>query len=129
MNGERRVRTWCGSLRPEHEGQTVRLNGWMHRRRDFGGLVFVDVRDRSGIVQVVFDPASGALHERAGSLRPETCMEIEGVVIPRSAENLNPKMATGGVEVAGRGADRAVRVGRPARAAGGGRRSPARSRA
>ncbi len=99
MNGEERVRTWCGSLRPEHEGRTVRLNGWMHRRRDFGGLVFIDVRDRSGIVQVVFDPASGALHERAGSLRPETCMEIEGVVVPRSAENLNPRMVTGGVEV------------------------------
>jgi len=50
-------------------------------------------------VQVVFDPASGALHERAGSLRPETCMEIEGVVVPRTPENVNARMATGGVEV------------------------------
>lgn len=99
MNGERRERAWCGSLRPDHAGETVRLDGWMHRRRDFGGLVFVDIRDRSGIVQVVFDPATRALHERAQGLRPETCLEIEGVVVPRTPENINPRMATGAIEV------------------------------
>ena len=67
----------CGALRPEHTGQTVRLNGWVHRIRDLGGLVFVDLRDRTGLVQVVSDPAiDPALVAQASDLRVEYCNPI-----------------------------------------------------
>ncbi|GAB4222608.1 MAG: aspartate--tRNA ligase [Acidobacteriota bacterium] len=92
-------RTGCGTLRAGDAGRTVRLDGWVHRRRDFGGLVFVTVRDRTGIVQVVFDPGAGELHARAGRLRPETVVEIVGEVTARTPENVNPDMPTGEIEV------------------------------
>lgn len=99
MSPDRMARTPCGSLRPDHEGSRVRLAGWVHRRRDLGGVVFIDLRDRAGVVQVVFDPGSGTLHEQAGGLRPETVIEVEGRVTARTPENVNPRMLTGGVEV------------------------------
>ncbi|MBP7146819.1 MAG: aspartate--tRNA ligase [Acidobacteria bacterium] len=99
MAGQRQPRTGCGAIRSNDSGQAVRLAGWVHRKRDFGGLVFVDVRDRSGLAQVVFDPAQGAIHELAGRLRPETVVEVRGTVVPRTPENVNPRMATGEVEV------------------------------
>jgi aspartyl-tRNA synthetase len=90
----------CGILRPEHIGQTVRLNGWVHRIRDLGGLVFVDLRDRTGLVQVVFDPSiDTALVERASDLRVEYCVAIEGEVRRRRPGAENPKLATGEIEV------------------------------
>ncbi len=90
----------CGILRPEHEGTFVRLNGWVHRVRDLGGLVFLDLRDRTGLVQVVFDPAvSQALLERASDLRVEYCVAIEGTVRRRKPGSENPKIATGEIEV------------------------------
>ncbi len=89
----------CGDLDLPDAGRRVLLLGWVHRRRDFGGLVFLQVRDRSGIVQVVFHPEAGEIHGRASSLRPETVVRIEGEVIPRSAETVNPEMRTGKVEV------------------------------
>lgn len=90
----------CGELRPAHVGQTVRLNGWVHRIRDLGGLVFVDLRDRTGLVQVVFDPAIDAeLHRRAGDLRVEYCVAIAGEVRRRRPGAENPKLATGEIEV------------------------------
>lgn len=99
MATEKLPRTGCGTLRPEQIGQVIRLAGWVHRRRDLGGVVFIDLRDRSGLVQVVFDPGTGSLHEMAGGLRPETVVEIRGEVIPRSPENVNAKLPTGGVEI------------------------------
>jgi aspartyl-tRNA synthetase len=91
----------CGALRAEHVGTTVRLGGWVHRARDLGGLVFVDLRDRAGLVQVSFDPSrtGDELAARAASLGAETVVLVEGVVTERPAAMRNPEMATGDLEV------------------------------
>src|SRR6476469_7425944 len=91
----------CGALRAEHVGTSVRLGGWVHRARDLGGLVFVDLRDRAGLVQVSFDPSiTGAdLAARAASLGAETVVLIEGTVAERPAAMRNPDMGTGDVEI------------------------------
>ena len=90
-----------GSLRLEDVGAVVRLAGWVHRARDLGGLVFVDLRDRAGIVQVSFDPslAGEELAARAAALGAETVVIIEGEVVARPQSMRNPEMATGDVEV------------------------------
>lgn len=90
---------YCGSLNRSHIGQEVTLSGWIHRRRDFGAMIFVDLRDREGIVQVFFDPAQQAAFEAASALRNEFCVQIQGEVIARTEKNINPDMATGEVEV------------------------------
>ena len=91
----------CGALRAEHVGETVRLGGWVHRTRDLGGLVFVDLRDRAGLVQVSFAPgtAGAEVCARAASLGAETVVLIEGAVSERPAAMRNAEMATGDVEV------------------------------
>ncbi|MDB4898546.1 MAG: Aspartyl-tRNA synthetase, partial [Gemmatimonadetes bacterium] len=93
----------CGALRAEHVGATVRLGGWVHRARDLGGLVFLDLRDRAGIVQVSFDPstAGAELAARAASLGAETVVLIEGIVVERPAAMRNADMPTGAIEVKG----------------------------
>ncbi len=89
----------CGELRVAHAGQEVRLGGWVHRRRDLGGLVFIDLRDRGGLVQVAFGPdAAGALSVASG-LTPETVVLVQGVVARRPEGQANPEMATGEIEV------------------------------
>lgn len=90
---------YCGSLNRSHIGQKVILSGWIHRRRDFGSMIFVDLRDREGIVQVFFDPAKQAAFEVAGVLRNEFCVQVEGEVIARTEKNINLDMATGEVEI------------------------------
>src|SRR5512136_2743372 len=90
----------CGQLRSEHAGQTVTLAGWVHRRRDHGGLVFIDLRDRWGLTQVVFNPAaSPEAHAIANTVRGEFVMRIEGTVEARPAGQENPDLATGEIEV------------------------------
>ena len=86
----------CGKVRSEHVGDEIVLGGWVHRRRDHGGVIFADLRDRSGLVQVVFKPdASPECHQRAGELRSEYVILVRGTVQPREPETVNPKLPTG----------------------------------
>src|ERR1700710_1883369 len=85
-----------------HAGQGVVLNGWVDAWRDFGGLAFIDVRDRYGLTQVVFEPEAGAeLQAAARELRNEYVIGVEGVVARRLPGKENPKLKTGGIEVRG----------------------------
>lgn len=93
---------YCGDLRTEHIGQDITLSGWVHRRRDHGGVIFLDVRDREGITQVVFDPDREASFALADSVRNEYVIEIQGLVRARPARTENPDMATGAIEVLGK---------------------------
>lgn len=96
----------CGELRAEHAGQEVTLAGWVHRRRDHGPLIFIDLRDRYGLTQVVFDSAqTPEAHAVASSARSEFVLQIRGVVRPRPAESVNPDLATGAIEVAATSAE------------------------
>ncbi|MDY0087678.1 MAG: aspartate--tRNA ligase [Coriobacteriia bacterium] len=90
----------CGSLGRTHEGQSVTLAGWVHRRRDHGGLIFVDLRDRSGIVQCTFSPEVTEAFDAAEHLRPEWVVELAGEVRARPEGTENPEMATGEIEIA-----------------------------
>jgi len=93
-----RTRT-AGELRGKNAGERVRLAGWVHRRRDHGGLIFIDLRDRWGITQVTFDPNRQAVFSAAEKLRPEWSISIEGEVVRRPAGNENPELPTGEIEV------------------------------
>jgi len=90
----------CGTLRKDHIGTTVTLSGWVHRRRDHGGLIFIDLRDRYGLTQLIFDPEKDAnLHASAEKLRSEWVISIKGNVIPRREGMTNPQLPTGDIEV------------------------------
>lgn len=89
----------CGELTLNHQSDEVILNGWIATRRDLGGLIFIDLRDRYGITQIVFDESNRELHSKAEQLRPEYTIGIRGVVLARSTETVNPEMATGEIEV------------------------------
>ena len=90
----------CGDLSAEHVGQTVILNGWVDTRRDHGGLVFIDLRDRYGITQIVFEPEAGeALIAAAHDLRTEYVIGVQGEIAPRLKGKENPKLKTGAIEV------------------------------
>src|SRR6478672_3549890 len=92
----------CNELRPAHIGQTVTLSGWVHSRRDLGGLIFIDIRDREGRTQTVFDPSVLAkeLFEQAAALRSECVISVSGKVRQRPAGTNNSKIATGEIEIA-----------------------------
>ena len=94
---------YCGDLRPEHAGSVVTLFGWVHRRRDFGPLLFVDLRDREGVVQVVFnEETNGPAHSRAKEVRGEYVIGVTGKVVMRDADKVNSNISTGKIEVIGR---------------------------
>jgi aspartyl-tRNA synthetase len=91
---------YCGEMRKEHAGQTVTIAGWVNRRRDHGGLIFIDLRDREGTVQAVFNPeVSPKAHSIATELRVEYVVRVKGKISPRPKGTENPKLATGEVEL------------------------------
>src|SRR4051812_21329785 len=88
----------CAQLRADHVGQEVRLSGWVHRKRDHGDLVFIDLRDHYGITQIVTD-VSGPAFAVIESLRSESVITVTGTVVARAAEAVNPNLPTGAIEV------------------------------
>lgn len=92
---------YCGEVRKEHIDQEITLCGWADRRRDHGGVIFIDLRDRTGIVQVVFDPDTKEHFELADKIRGEFVLKLTGKVRARDAAAVNPDMATGEIEVYG----------------------------
>ncbi len=98
--------SWCGELDAARAGSAARVAGWVHRRRDHGGLIFIDLRDRSGIVQLVFHPETAPeAHAAAHKLRSEDVVSAAGTVAKRAPENVNPNLPTGEVELAVDAAD------------------------
>ena len=92
---------WCGELDARRAGERVRVAGWVHRRRDHGGVIFIDLRDRSGLVQLVFHPDSAPdAHAAAQRLRSEHVLSASGEVVRREERNVNPKLPTGEIELA-----------------------------
>ena len=89
----------CGVINKEQLGETVALCGWVHRRRDHGGVIFIDLRDREGLVQVVFNPDSAETFAIAESVRSEYVLRVEGVVRDRLEGSINPNMKTGEIEI------------------------------
>ncbi|MGZ8453322.1 MAG: aspartate--tRNA ligase, partial [Candidatus Binatia bacterium] len=95
---------YCGEARASSVDQELTLVGWVHGRRDHGGVIFVDLRDRSGICQIVFNPeGDAASHEKAKQLRSEDVIAVRGILAKRSLENINPELPTGEVELKSRG--------------------------
>jgi aspartyl-tRNA synthetase len=93
--------TWCGRVLPDRVDSEVRVAGWVNRRRDHGGLIFIDLRDRTGVVQLVFHPdRSAEAFQLAHKLRAEDVLSVSGKVVRRDAETVNPALPTGEVEVA-----------------------------
>jgi aspartyl-tRNA synthetase len=88
----------CGELRQSHAGDTVRLSGWVHRKRDHGGVLFVDLRDHFGLTQIVFNPGAPGF-ETVERLRAESVITIDGEVVERASDLVNPNLATGEIEV------------------------------
>ena len=86
----------CGALRAADAGQTVKLSGWVHRKRDHGNLLFIDLRDNAGITQGVLDTAS-PVFQTLERIRPESVITVPGQVVLRDANTVNPKMPTGDV--------------------------------
>ncbi|HST05949.1 MAG TPA: aspartate--tRNA ligase [Chloroflexia bacterium] len=121
-NSQQYKKVNCGELRAADTGRSVQLNGWVHRRRDQGALIFIDLRDRWGITQVVFNrEANPAAHKVAEEARAEYVLRVEGIVHERGADRVNPGLSTGEIEVA---ADRVEILNRakpmPFEIAGGG---------
>jgi len=101
--GDFKRTNYCGDLRKEDIGCQVTLLGWVQRRRDLGGLIFVELRDRQGIVQVVFNPeVNPTAHEKASSIRSEFVLGVRGEVVARPEGTVNPKVSTGEVEIVAR---------------------------
>lgn len=91
---------YCGKVTTAEVGREITVCGWVHRRRDHGGLIFIDLRDVSGLLQIVFDPErSGEVHKTGHSLRPEDVLQVKGTVAARPPETVNPDLPTGEIEI------------------------------
>src|SRR3954466_10740791 len=91
---------WAGELDAARVGERLRVAGWVNRRRDHGGLIFIDLRDRTGIVQLVFHPETAAdAHALAARLRPEPVVSAAGRIVRREEGNVSPKLETGEIEL------------------------------
>jgi aspartyl-tRNA synthetase len=90
---------YCGQVNEQLVGQTVSVAGWVHRRRDHGGVIFVDLRDREGLVQIVFDPGRAAVFANAEKLRSEFVVRVTGLVRERPPGTVNPGLASGRIEL------------------------------
>jgi aspartyl-tRNA synthetase len=90
---------YCGQVTESFIDQTVTVAGWVHRRRDHGGVIFIDLRDREGLVQIVVNPDTAEIFEKAERLRAECVLQITGKVIPRTEGTINPNMLTGKIEI------------------------------
>src|SRR6185312_16392465 len=88
----------CGELRASDVGSDVRLSGWLHNRRDLGGILFIDLRDHYGITQLVARPGTPA-YEALDKVNKESVVRVDGKVVSRGAENINPELPTGEIEV------------------------------
>ena len=88
----------CGELRASDVGTDVRLSGWLHNRRDLGGILFIDLRDHYGITQLVARPGTAA-YEALDKVNKESVVRVDGQVVSRGAENINPELPTGEIEV------------------------------
>src|SRR5258708_23044239 len=89
----------CAEVRPQHIGKKATLAGWVHSRRDHGGVLFIDLRDRSGVVQVVFNPENKTLLSQAEQLRSEFVIQASGAVRVRPEGTKNPNLATAEIEL------------------------------
>ena len=93
---------YCGEVTEAVIGQEIELVGWVNKQRDLGGVIFLDMRDRAGVVQVFFDADTPQATEIATSVRNEFCIKIKGQVRPRPEGQVNKEMTTGGIEIRGR---------------------------
>src|SRR5690606_16968509 len=93
---------YCGQLNASHVDQDISICGWVHRRRDHGGVIFIDLRDREGLVQVVFDPDAPESFAVAERVRSEFVLQVQGTVRRRPSGTENPNMPTGEIEILGR---------------------------
>ena len=93
---------YCGNITAEHNGQMVTLYGWVNKRRDLGGVIFLDLRDREGVIQVVYDPDLDSVFNAANKVRNEFCVKITGLVRLRPSGQVNADMKTGEVEILGK---------------------------
>lgn len=98
INGMKRS-VYCQEVQKEHIGKTLTVMGWVDSRRDFGGLIFVDLRDRTGIVQIVFDRSATGDFAKSEAVRSEYVLAVEGIVRERSEDTVNPNIATGSIEI------------------------------
>jgi len=90
---------YCGQVNEQLIGQEIAVAGWVHRRRDHGGVIFVDLRDREGLLQIVFDPTAAAVFREAERLRNEFVVRVRGRLRARPSGTVNSNLASGGVEL------------------------------
>ncbi|MBP7309909.1 MAG: aspartate--tRNA ligase, partial [Candidatus Cloacimonetes bacterium] len=97
--GSLRRSNYCGDLNLSFENKSATLMGWVHKRRDLGGLIFIDLRDVTGLMQVVIHPEQTEIFSKAEKVRNEYVIAIKGIVKPRAPENINKGMPTGEIEL------------------------------